>query len=141
MTGEDLGEIDYGSLVEAYYGCLRELAGQGLSLISDNAVTTRANAERLACAASGHDVVLVGIECSVETAEARETVRGDRRRGLARMQMPAIHQWLAYDLRVDTDSSSPEENAARILEVVESGRRGAFEEMVARLGLKVLPRS
>lgn len=132
MRGEPAPEIDYRSLVTGYYGCIRELAEAGNSLISDNAATTRWQTALLLDAVKEHDVTLVKVHCSVETAEAREAQRGDRRPGLARSQFENVHRWLDYDVAVDTELATPDANARIILEAAETKHHGV-ERSRARL--------
>ena len=117
MRGDEIAEIAFRDLVRGYYAALKGLADSGLALISDNAITARYQAEALADALNGHDALLVQVECAVDVAEVRETSRGDRRPGLARLQASSIHRWLAYDVTVDSASGTPEEVARQILDV------------------------
>ena len=51
----------------------------------------------------------------MEILKTREIERGDRSIGLAEQQYGAIHSFLEYDLKVNTESESPVE-IARIIE-------------------------
>ncbi len=62
-----------------------------------------------------HDVLLVRVECAVEVAEARERGRPDRRPGLARSQVDAIHRGRDYDYQVDASSMTADAAAAALL--------------------------
>jgi chloramphenicol 3-O phosphotransferase len=115
MKGEPIGKESYGALVRSYYGCVKQLADDGHSLVIDNAITSLHTARLLVEAVRGHDVVLVGVDCAVEIAAAREAARGDRAPGLAASQAESIHKWLAYDVRVDSGKFSPDSNADAIL--------------------------
>ncbi|WP_371623070.1 chloramphenicol phosphotransferase CPT [Streptomyces sp. NBC_01116] len=53
-------------------------------------------------ALAGLDVLWVGVRCSGAVAEARETARGDRPRGMAAAQAETVHRGVVYDLEVDT---------------------------------------
>nr|WP_237492191.1 chloramphenicol phosphotransferase CPT family protein [Streptomyces sp. YIM 132580] len=50
----------------------------------------------------GLNVLWVGVHCEGAVAEARETARGDRPRGMAAAQAETVHRGVAYDLEVDT---------------------------------------
>jgi chloramphenicol 3-O phosphotransferase len=115
-TGGDLGDLNYVELVRGYYGCVKQLADAGNSIISDNALTTRWQADLLLDAVEGHDVVLVKVDCAEASAVAREAARGDRRPGLARSQMDKVHRWLDYDVVVNSDELAPEAAADIVLE-------------------------
>jgi chloramphenicol 3-O phosphotransferase len=60
------------------------------------------------------DVFFVGVRCSLEELERRETERGDRPTGLSRWQFDRMHRQVVYDFEVDTTVNSAEECAARI---------------------------
>ena len=53
--------------------------------------------------------------CPLEVAEQRERERSDRTIGLARRQFPAIHDFLSYDLAVDTVENLPQDGAELVL--------------------------
>ncbi len=113
--GEKTGtDIRFPELVRAFYACVRELLALGHDLVIDHAVITEAQAEMLKAAVQSHDVLLVGLDCPVDVLEARERERGDRRPGLAAAQCGRIHQWLEYDIRIDSSRMSAEE-AARMI--------------------------
>lgn len=122
MSGEPAPEVRYRDLVSGYYGCVRALAAAGNAVVTDNAVTTRWQAEMLVAAVEGHDVTIVGIDCSIETLEAREETRGDRRPGLARSQYENVHKWLDYDVRVNSDTTAAADAADIVLNAAASSR-------------------
>ncbi|HEY0160099.1 MAG TPA: AAA family ATPase [Thermoanaerobaculia bacterium] len=111
VTGTEIG---FPELVRAFYACVRELLALGHDLVIDHAVISRREAELLAAAVQSHDVLLVGLDCPAGLLAERERGRGDRRPGMAAAQHERIHQWLAYDLRIDTSRVSAEE-AARLI--------------------------
>lgn len=117
-------EINPHALVSGYYGCIRELAAAGNSLISDNAITSREQAAWLLQSVEGHEAVIVGVTCSLATLEKRERERGDRRIGVARAQFDKVHRWLAYDLEIDTDCTSADDASETILSAFGSDRDG-----------------
>ncbi len=94
------------------------LADQGNNLIIDDVIidddkpgTILAEYRRLL---RGHDLHVVGVFGSLETIEARERARGDRRIGLARWQIGRVHQGCRYDLEIQTDDRTPEDCARQI---------------------------
>lgn len=112
--GEPAGEVRFLELVRGFCACVRELLALGHDLVIDHAVTTRAEAELLLEAVRSHRTLFVGLDCPAEVLTERERLRGDRRPGLAAAQCERIHQWLRYDLRIDSARMSPEEAARRI---------------------------
>lgn len=89
------------------------MAGEGNNLIVDD-VMLGGEADEYRALLSGFDVRLVGLFAPLEVLEARERARGDREIGLARWQYGRVHQGVAYDLRIDAATSTPQENAMRI---------------------------
>ena len=69
----------------------------------------------------GLEVVFVGVHCPLEELERRESERGNRRAGMARLQFDQVHARAIYDVKVHTSVLSPEECAAIIVDYVNSG--------------------
>ncbi|MEM9157574.1 MAG: chloramphenicol phosphotransferase [Verrucomicrobiota bacterium] len=63
-------------------------------------------------------IILVGVHCSLEIAEARERERGDREIGLAKEQFDPVHRGKAYDLELNTSSMTPSHCAEIILKYI-----------------------
>lgn len=132
IAGTGISNLPYPELDAAYYACVRELAALGRDLVTDNAIVTRAQAERMIEAVAGHRVLLVSVSCPAEVLEDRERARGNRRPGLAARQAVTIDRWLDYDLRIDTSTESVEDAAERIHRAL-SGELTALERTRARL--------
>ena len=109
-------DVPFLELVRGFYACVRALAALGHDLVIDHAVMTQAEAEMLLAAVEGQQVLMVGVECPLDVLIERERQRGNRRPGLAATQYERVHQWLDYDLRIDSARTSAEEAALRILE-------------------------
>lgn len=114
IAGSEISNLPYPELDAAYYACVRALAALGRDLVTDNAIVTRAQAERMIEAVAGHRVLLVSVFAPTEVLEQRERARGDRRPGMAVRQAATIDQWLDYDLRIDTSVESASAAAERI---------------------------
>jgi chloramphenicol 3-O phosphotransferase len=108
-------ELDFLELVRAFCACVRELAALGHDLVIDHAVMTRAEADMLLAAVASHQVVWVGVQCPANVLAERELARGDRRPGLAAAQCGRVHQWLDYDLVIDTSAVSVQDAARSIV--------------------------
>lgn len=132
-SGEDISSIGVPELVRAYYACVRQLLDLGHDLVTDHAITARYHAEHLVEAVDSHRVILVGLESPLEVLVEREQARGDRRKGMAAAQLPAIHSWLIYDLTIDTAVVSPGDGARRIAVAIAAGKCDAFERTRAKL--------
>jgi len=64
---------------------------------------------------AGLEWLLVGVLAPLDVLEERETARGNRIAGEARVQFDVIHSGIEYDVTVDTARQSPEECARAIL--------------------------
>ena len=133
VAGAPITDLRLPELVRAFYACTGELLRLGHDLVIDHAVTARYHAELLLAACEGHETVIVGVECPISVARAREAARGDRSVGLADRQFESIHSWLEYDLVVDTSKQSPPEAAAALLATLASGTRSGVERTAQKL--------
>jgi len=91
------------------------MAAAGNNLIVDD-VMLRAEMTEYEALLAGFTVHRVGVFTSLEVLEERERRRGDRLIGLARWQLDRVHKGAAYDLELDTTSTSPADCARRIKE-------------------------
>jgi chloramphenicol 3-O phosphotransferase len=64
-------------------------------------------------------VLWVGVHCDPIVAAERERGRGDRIVGMAQLQAQMVHAGMAYDLEVDTTTTSALECARRIAERID----------------------
>jgi chloramphenicol 3-O phosphotransferase len=88
----------------AMYAAVAAMSVGGNHVVFDDVMTSPELLRRLLEAWRGRDVLLVGVRCPVEVAEARERARGDRAIGLARGSSALVHQYLEYDIEVDTNA-------------------------------------
>lgn len=101
----------------AWYQGVASIARAGMRLILDEVFLEGASSQaRLSSALEGLVVVWVGVQCSADVAEARETQRTDRFRGLARNQAMRVHRGVRYDVVVDTTRSTSAHCAGTIVE-------------------------
>ena len=66
------------------------------------------------------NVIYIAVKCPIEELERRELARGDRHIGLAHRQFADIHNFLRYDIEVDTHQQSAEICAAHIKRFITS---------------------
>lgn len=90
------------------------MAGQGNYLIVDDVMTREGEDREYRDLLTGFEARLVGLFAPLDVLEARERRRGDRRIGLARWQYGRVHRGVAYDLTIDTATTTPKENARTI---------------------------
>ena len=90
------------------------MAAQGNNLIVDDVMTHEGQDREYRALLSDFDVRLVGLFAPLDILEARERQRGDREIGLARWQYERVHCGMTYNLEIDTDTTTPAENAELI---------------------------
>jgi chloramphenicol 3-O phosphotransferase len=90
------------------------MAGQGNNLIVDDVIIDPADESDYRALLSGFETRFVGLLAPLEVLEARELARGDRQIGLARWQFDRVHAGRAYDLAIDTATTTPAQNAVKI---------------------------
>jgi chloramphenicol 3-O phosphotransferase len=94
----------------SWYEGLAAIVRAGTGVIVDEVFLDGGTSQdRLRRALDGLLVLWVGVRCHPDVAEARETERGDRHRGMARNQADRVHQGVTYDVVVDTTDMPFEE--------------------------------
>ena len=114
------------------YAAVAALSLGGNHVIFDDVMTSPELLRRLIEAWRERDVLLVGVRCPVEVAEARELARGDRAIGLARGSSALAHQYLEYDIEVDTNALSAAACAETIASFIQAQPSRAFARMTER---------
>ena len=117
----------------AMYAAVAALSSGGNHVIFDDVMTSPQMLRRLVDAWHGHDVLLVGVRCPVEVAEARERARGDRAIGLARGSSARAHEHLEYDIEVDSSALSVAACANEIATFLQAQPLRAFARLRARV--------
>jgi chloramphenicol 3-O phosphotransferase len=92
-------------------GFHRAVAGMALAgndIVMDHILSEPCRLDDLLTVMTGLDVVFVGVHCSSNDLQHRETARGDRAIGTALNQAMRVHSHGDYDLEVDTTAFSAE---------------------------------
>lgn len=110
-------------LLSAFHRSLPLIASCGFPMIIDHVIERRDWMDEIAEALKGWDVYFVKVGCPLEELERRETARGDRQVGFARMQLDLVHRYGEYDFEVDTFEHTVEQNVARLKELLYSGQK------------------
>jgi chloramphenicol 3-O phosphotransferase len=136
-TGDGALRAERGPLADrafsAMYAAVAALSRGANHVIFDDVMTSPELLRRLVEAWHGHEVLLVGVRCAVEVAEARERARGDRAIGLARGSSALAHQHLEYDIEVDSAELSATECASEIATFLQAQPLRAFARLPERL--------
>ena len=105
-------------------------AEAGNNLVVEHIIEDEAWMQRVVRLLHGLDVFFVGVRCDLDELEQRERQRGDRPLGDARRDFFTVHRHAVYDVEVDTTSTSPDSNAARIIAAHGARTRpSAFDRM------------
>jgi chloramphenicol 3-O phosphotransferase len=107
------GQVDVGpgwrDVERSWFKGIRAVADNGTGVIIDEVLLDGGQGqERLQGALDGLTVLWVGVTCDADVAAARESQRGDRVPGMARIQATAVHVGMIYDLVVDTTDETAE---------------------------------
>ena len=101
-------------LISGFHHAVAALAAAGNTVILDHVVPSPSWWQECMTVFAPHRLLTVGVHCPLPELEQRETARGDRHPGLARMQFDRVHQHGAYQVEVDTSQLSPETCATQI---------------------------
>ena len=104
-------------LVEGFYRSVSALVSCGNKVIVDT-VVQRHHVQVFKPLFENFEVIYVAVKCPIEELKRRELARGDRTVGLSQSQFPEIHNFLRYDVEVDTHENSAEECAAFIRQLL-----------------------
>ena len=114
---------------QGFHNALPAIAAAGNNLIVDHIVETRAWMTSLLSLLGSVDVYFVGIHCPLVELERRELARGDRRIGEARNDFETIHDFVSYDLELDSTRPADSNAAALIAAWKQRSRPSAFNKM------------
>lgn len=113
------------AMIAAYRGAVASAARAGLNVLVDEVLLSEEDWVGWTDDLQGIDVFWVAVEPALAVLEARERDRGDRVIGMARAQYPVVHQFPAYDARVDTGALDPEAAADAVIAARTEVRREA----------------
>ncbi len=113
LGNEELCSVAQPKLFAGFYGSIAALVGCGNRVIVDTVAFKQHN-QFFQPLFAPFRVVYVGVKCPLGELERREKSRGDRTIGLASSQFAQVHQFLHYDVEVDTHAHPAHECAAFI---------------------------
>ncbi|MCT4559326.1 MAG: chloramphenicol phosphotransferase CPT family protein [Pelagimonas sp.] len=120
------GEFDWDQhrarVFDGLHASFAALADTGNDLIVEHILDTPGWAEALHRCLASHDVLFVGVQCALETLQAREATRGDRPTGSAARDFDTIHRARVYDLEVAGDGDLSRA-CDQVIAALDSGRR------------------
>jgi len=115
------GELE--RMRQGFHRAIAAMAVAGNNVVVDHVLSEPWRLHDCLDVLDGHEVVFVGVHCSLAELERRELARGDRPPGLAAYQFERVHAHGDYDIEVDTSTTGAEDCALLIKEYL--GRRTA----------------
>ena len=114
--GIPAGSKNFPNMKLALSKSVRALVETGHNVIVDIVFCGRKTYIEITEELKGLNLTLVKVECSLDELRKRELARGDRSPGLAESQYDSVHDGVLYDLNINTQTSSPEECAKKIID-------------------------
>lgn len=108
-------------LLKGMYNAISSLVSAGVNVIVEDVIYDREILQAAVNTLYNYNVLFVGVFCPLELVEFREKKRGNRLRGLARVQYEKVHSHGVYDIKLDTSTISPMEGALKIKYRLEHG--------------------
>jgi chloramphenicol 3-O phosphotransferase len=119
-------------LFRAFHRAVRACVTEGIGVVVDDAIVTRALLDDWVAALDGTDVFFVGVHCAPDELVLRERARRDRAPGSAVQALQRVHAHAIYDLEIDSTATPSSALAAQIIAALETRLRpSAFERMRA----------
>jgi chloramphenicol 3-O phosphotransferase len=113
----DIVQREWQHIIRGFHAAAAAIARAGNLVIVDDVLENEPPwIEHLLALFEGLDVLFVGVHCPLAELERREQARGDRKRGMARLQFDQVHSQAIYDVEVDTSELSPKACATRIFD-------------------------
>lgn len=106
------------ALMRAAHAYWAACAEEGIHQVIDHVLLSEAMAADLRARLSGYDPLLVEVGCPLDVVDQRERDRGDRLIGQGRGIGATVHDFLTYDVHVDTSLVRPEQAAEVVLAAV-----------------------
>jgi chloramphenicol 3-O phosphotransferase len=122
------------TLVAGMHQAIEGLSRTGNNVIADHVLVEPGWLGDIAYRLFKLPAYFIGVRCPLEVLENRERQRKNRTLGQARLQYDLVHIPGIYDLEVDTSRFTPEECAAQIKTLIDSGQSPyAFRQIKDRL--------
>ncbi len=119
LHDQDLCSSAAPKMFEGFYRCVAALVDCGNKVIVDT-VAHENQAHQFQRLFEHLRVVYVAVHCPIAELERREKARGDRTIGLAHSQFLEVHQFLRYDLEVNTFQQTSQQCAEIIKEFLQT---------------------
>jgi chloramphenicol 3-O phosphotransferase len=115
--------------VLGFHRAVAGMAAAGNDVVMDTVLGERWRLADCLSVFERHQVLFVGVHCSLPELRRRERDRGDRTIGRAEIQFPLVHQHGVYDVEVDAERHTPADCATQIRERLHQGPPTAFAQL------------
>ncbi|MCA9930428.1 MAG: AAA family ATPase [Anaerolineales bacterium] len=119
------------SVFSGLHQCVSALAAAGNNLIFDHIIETQSWLDDLVQLLADFDVFFIGLHCSIEELERRETERGNRRAGEAREDAKSVHRFGSYDLELNSENMAEDNAKIVVAKWAKRSHPSAFKKMAA----------
>lgn len=136
FNGKTLAEIRFGDYGQRVLTGMRHsivtLAKLGINVIVDDLVNYRLAAEEYARLLKPFETTIVGVHCELAELYRREQRREGRFPGTAEAMLLSVHEWMHYDINVDTDNISIHDEAELVLREMERPKKPRAIDLMAQ---------
>jgi chloramphenicol 3-O phosphotransferase len=131
---QEIVQQSWPNIIRGFHAAAAAIARAGNLVIVDDVLENEPPwVENLLTLFEGLDVLFVGVHCPLAELERREQERGDRKRGMARLQFEQVHSPAIYDVEVNTFRLSPQACATKIVDYMNTRQHpSAFERLRER---------
>lgn len=120
-------------VIPGFHRSVAALAEAGNNIIVDHVMENSHWLDECLESWQNTTVFFVGIKCPLPVLEKREQERGDRAKGLAKMQYDRVHAHGLYDLEIDTSLLEPDQCVKSIIQSLKKKpQQTAFEILLQR---------
>ena len=138
QNGRTLTTIQFGDYGRQILTGMRQsiatLASLGVNVIVDDMVNYRLAAAQYAEFCQPFQTTVVGVHCDLNELYRREQTREGRFPGTAEGQLELVHQWMHYDIEIDTTKITIHDEAEIVLsQLTKQPHSRAIDRMASEL--------
>lgn len=114
LNDKDKLKAHFPKIISEFHEAIKEMSDKGRSLVIDHVLEKPQWYKECKEALKDKQVAWVSVICSLEELGRREANRKDRASGLAKLQHETVYKSYAYDILVNTSTTTPKEAAIKI---------------------------
>lgn len=135
-NGKTLAEIRFGDYGQRVLTGMRQsivtLAKLDINVLVDDLVNYRLAAEEYARFLAPLDTTVIGVHCELNELYRREERREGRFPGTAEAMLQSVHEWMQYDIEVDTSNITIHDEAELVLQEMEQPKEPRAIDLMAK---------